>query len=109
VRRLSGAAAVLAIALAGCGKGGSAGDCESACAHVLTLAHQDLERSLAELPDSMADMRADLRAQAEGSRDSDLASCKRQCADGKLDTACAKRARELDGAMRCTDRRGGKK
>jgi hypothetical protein len=53
------------------------------------------------------DTAAKLKADAARSRDSDLATCARQCEAGKLDTGCVLAARSIDGAMSCTAGAGG--
>ena len=50
---------------------------------------------------------ADLKAKAEASRASDLATCQTQCMAGKVDTACARRAAAIDDVTTCTNRSGG--
>ncbi|MBK9029832.1 MAG: hypothetical protein IPL61_00565 [Myxococcales bacterium] len=104
--------AIAALLVAGCGKGAApkpaAADCQAACAHMLDLAMQDLDRSAAQPgAEAMAAMMAELKAKAQASRASDLATCQATCMEGKLDTACARATTTIDGVSACTNRNGG--
>jgi hypothetical protein len=94
----------------GCGKGAApkpkAADCEAACAHMIDLAMQDIDKSAREAGGEQQ-LFKDLKAKAEASRSSDLATCQTQCMAGKVDTACARRAAVIDDVTTCTNRSGG--
>ena len=108
--RGTGAVAVAIVLLAGCGKDAATkpkpADCEAACAHLIELAMQDLDKSAREAGGEQA-LFADLKAKAEASRAADMATCQAQCMDGKVDTACVRRTTVIDDVTKCTRRSGG--
>lgn len=108
--RGTGAVAIAIVWMVGCGKGAApkpkAADCEAACAHMIDLAMQDIDKS-ARQAGGDTKLFDDLKAKAEASRASDLATCQTQCMAGKVDTACARRAAVIDDVTTCTNRSGG--
>jgi hypothetical protein len=86
------------------------GDCRAACEHMIGLAMADIDKNAAQIAAmgaEGADLIAKIKADAEKSRESDLATCQKQCMEGKLNTACAKGTKTIDEIAACTNRSGG--
>lgn len=85
--RGTGVVAIAIVCLVGCGKAAAAkpkaADCEAACAHMIDLAMQDIDKSAREAGGEQQ-LFKDLKAKAEASRASDLATCQTQCMAGKV-------------------------
>jgi hypothetical protein len=93
---------MLVLAAAGCSK--SKGKYEKACNHMLDLAFQDIDDSIAKtskLDDSMASSLKDMKKQAEGKRDSDLATCVAKSQEHDIDADCILKADKLDDLQSC--------
>ena len=101
MRTLLAVSIALTFAL-GCSK---KGDYSKACEHLLELAHKDLEASLASMPEDMRKGMSDLKAKAESSRDSDLATCIAKSEEHGVDASCILKADTLDDAQACLSKR----